>query len=324
MAYLDYPGLQRYHGKVQDEIDELKDDLSDMQEEIDAMSGGLTADIKSALLALFQNVAYVGTDGQDYYDDLVEAFEASEGVVSISAVFSPGSESFYDTDSLDALRNYLTVTATLESGRTRTVTDYRLSGQMTIGTNTITVSYGGKTAQFTVTVVWGFKLREQFASDGSNRVRTYKTFSDGQYTVAVDFSASVLTREVVNYVIGNKIGNGYIAVQCDISYEGYPYLWGFGIPWSSGKNLISTNRRMRVVSVCTVESGQYQITAQVKDVTSGSAIKTFSNTYSNIHESEYVVGRPLGVEEPGLNGIVYNAIIENRAWTSEEIASFLG
>lgn len=28
MGYLDYPGLQRYHGKVQDEIDGLKDDLS--------------------------------------------------------------------------------------------------------------------------------------------------------------------------------------------------------------------------------------------------------------------------------------------------------
>ena len=30
MGYLDYPGLQRYHGKVQEEIDELKDDLSEL------------------------------------------------------------------------------------------------------------------------------------------------------------------------------------------------------------------------------------------------------------------------------------------------------
>ena len=30
MGYLDYPGLQRYHGKVQDEINELKDDLTDL------------------------------------------------------------------------------------------------------------------------------------------------------------------------------------------------------------------------------------------------------------------------------------------------------
>lgn len=28
MGYLDYPGLQRYHGKVQEEIDELRDDLN--------------------------------------------------------------------------------------------------------------------------------------------------------------------------------------------------------------------------------------------------------------------------------------------------------
>ena len=34
MGYLDYPGLQRYHGKVQDEIDELKDDFSDLMSEL--------------------------------------------------------------------------------------------------------------------------------------------------------------------------------------------------------------------------------------------------------------------------------------------------
>lgn len=34
MAYLDYPGLQRYHGKVQEEIDELKDDLSNLGLEV--------------------------------------------------------------------------------------------------------------------------------------------------------------------------------------------------------------------------------------------------------------------------------------------------
>ena len=35
MGYLDYPGLQRYHGKIQEEIDELKDDLSQISEVID-------------------------------------------------------------------------------------------------------------------------------------------------------------------------------------------------------------------------------------------------------------------------------------------------
>lgn len=34
MGYLDYPGLQRYHGKVQDEIDGLKDDLSEITRNI--------------------------------------------------------------------------------------------------------------------------------------------------------------------------------------------------------------------------------------------------------------------------------------------------
>lgn len=39
MGYLDYPGLQRYHGKVQEEIDELKDDLSDLLGEVTLFDG---------------------------------------------------------------------------------------------------------------------------------------------------------------------------------------------------------------------------------------------------------------------------------------------
>jgi Bacterial Ig-like domain (group 3). len=46
----------------------------------------------------------------------------------------------------------LTVTATYSASTTATVTDYTLSGTLTEGTSTITVSYGGKTTTFSVTV----------------------------------------------------------------------------------------------------------------------------------------------------------------------------
>lgn len=74
-------------------------------------------------------------------------------VSSISAVYTQ-SGTVYDTDSLNDLKDDLVVTATYEGGSTGVVasTDYTLSGTLTAGTSTITVSYGGKTATFSVTV----------------------------------------------------------------------------------------------------------------------------------------------------------------------------
>lgn len=88
--------------------------------------------------------------------DLVITVTATSAVTSISAVFTQGSAIIYDTDSLNTLRQYLTVTATYADSTTATVSDYTLSGTLTAGTSTITVSYGGKTSTFTVTVTRGF------------------------------------------------------------------------------------------------------------------------------------------------------------------------
>lgn len=71
---------------------------------------------------------------------------------SITAVFNQGSATIYDTDTLDSLKQYLTVTATYDDSSTATVTAYTLSGTLTVGTSTITVTYQGKTDTFNVTV----------------------------------------------------------------------------------------------------------------------------------------------------------------------------
>ena len=73
---------------------------------------------------------------------------------SISALFVQGTAVIYDTASLNSLKQYLTVTATWSDSTTSTVadSDYTLSGTLTTGTSTITVSYGGKTTTFTCTV----------------------------------------------------------------------------------------------------------------------------------------------------------------------------
>ena len=54
--------------------------------------------------------------------------------------------------SLNSLKNNLVVTGTYSDNSTATITDYTLSGTLTEGTSTVTVSYNGKTTTFTVTV----------------------------------------------------------------------------------------------------------------------------------------------------------------------------
>lgn len=113
--------------------------------------GGLTADIKSALLACFRNVAWINEDGQDFYDALDAALNPPANLSSITAVYTQ-SGTVYDTASLDDLKPDLVVTAHWSDNTTSIVTTYTLSGTLAEGTSTITVSYGGKTATFTVTV----------------------------------------------------------------------------------------------------------------------------------------------------------------------------
>ena len=111
---------------------------------------GLADSIKQAILDCFDHVAWAVPNGQDYVDALEAAMYPLQ---SISAVYTQ-SGTVYDTDSLDSLKADLVVTATYENGDTETVdaADYTLSGTLTEGTSTITVSYGGKTTTFTVTV----------------------------------------------------------------------------------------------------------------------------------------------------------------------------
>ena len=72
-------------------------------------------------------------------------------LLSIEATYTQ-SGTVYDTDSLDDLKSDLVVMGTYSDSRTLPITGYTLSGTLTVGTSTITVSYGGFTDTFTVTV----------------------------------------------------------------------------------------------------------------------------------------------------------------------------
>lgn len=121
---------------------------------------GLTEAMKQALLQIAQKVAYIDEHGQTYYDALYNALYPPASLVSISAVYTQ-SGTVYDMDTLDSLKPDLVVTAYYDNQTSAVVTNYTLSGTLEEGSSTITVSYGGKTATFDVTVthyVWNASL----------------------------------------------------------------------------------------------------------------------------------------------------------------------
>lgn len=116
-----------------------------------ASGGKLKNQVKEALLACFQKVAWIDQSGQALYEALYEALYDAN-VFALTAVFNQGTHIIYDTDSLNDLRSYLVVTAYYDDGTEEIVTSYTLSGTLEEGTSVITVAYSGMTTTFTVNV----------------------------------------------------------------------------------------------------------------------------------------------------------------------------
>ena len=206
---------------------------------------------KSALLQIAEKVAYIDEHGEDYYDALDAALSA-KALLSITAVYTQ-SGTVYDTDSLDSLKSDLVVTAYYDDGSTANVTAVsELSGTLAEGTSTITVTYGGKTATFdvtvsvkvpvTVSVEGNNKSLNESASVGTSYTNCKKTNSNRYRTVnpvevsvgdVINFSASGIGTDVLGaYFLWFDANQNYTGVHSSAwDYSGsytvdknYPYL----------------------------------------------------------------------------------------------------
>lgn len=171
-------------------------------------TSGLSDDIKAAILNCFENVAWINDDGQDYYDALEFALYPPNNITSISALFNQGQTVVYDTDSLDVLRPMLTVTAHYADETSETVTGYTLSGVLTVGTSTITVSYGGKSTTISVTVT----------AYASNIIHSYdftQSLEDTVGGLTAELSATGATRDENGLHITSAAGWCYLGAITD-------------------------------------------------------------------------------------------------------------
>lgn len=118
---------------------------------------GLTDEVKEALLQLAQKVAYIDANGQSYYDDLYDAFYGSAPTPTLTSITATYTQTgtIYTTDSVDVIpqRGTLVVTAHYSDSSSAVVASgYTLTGSLTEGASTVTVSYQGLTTTITVQV----------------------------------------------------------------------------------------------------------------------------------------------------------------------------
>lgn len=160
---------------------------------------------KEALLNCFRHVAWIDEHGQEYYDALYDALYNIP--VSISAIFTQGSNVIYNTDPLSTLRQYLVVRATYEDETVQTVTAYTLSGNLYVGTSTITVAYKGKSTTFEVEVT---------------QAESYITavYTPGTDTIYTDDSLDVLKDNLVVTYYARQGAEGVIVPASDYILSG--------------------------------------------------------------------------------------------------------
>ena len=246
-------------------------------------SGGLTADIKAALLACFANVAWASDDGQDFYDALDAALNPPAGLVSISAVYTQ-SGTVYDTASLDDLKTDLVVTAHWSDNTTSTVTNYALSGTLTEGTSTITVSFGGKTTTFNVTVT---SLMETITV-------TWSGSGVDSTTQVIDATSSELywrlpyVQDATQYASGATSASAFVKIETVLFHDankenlaGFYYI-DTGEIQNSGRT--GTNKPSMPVDTLTkvAPSGYYAVIKVTKQAgfTDNASCRSFLNTYA--------------------------------------------
>lgn len=187
----------------------------------------------------------------------------------ISAVYTQ-SGTVYDTDTLDSLKSDLVVTAHYSDTTTSTVasTDYTLSGTLTEGTSTITVTYLEKTTTFSVTV-----------SSASLYPMSLTDASDGVDFGSYDISKNTMTPPYVANAINKRI-------HCmGTDAMGYPVTYGKTYTISVASGSVAYAVAIMVFNEDGVD--------QIENTQAVSASNTYDSGWLTLTDGEYTVTPPM-------------------------------
>ena len=250
---------------------------------------GMDLTARTALLDLLSHVAYIDQNGQDYYDALELALRAK---LSYIVADYAQDHTVYDTDSLDVLKegDDLIVTAYYDDGTHIDLADsqYTLSGTLTAGTSTITVTYLGKTDTISVVVTaYPYRYVEYIETDGACRIDTGVAF-DATKDLKVTLEASVNVGAgtdpyTTGWNAGGTIGAGNVSTGTPV------YHWYDGNTASSSATLGGVDE----LTTCemTIQAGSASNTVSVYTNTQGT--KTLTRTHPNVANRTFLQNFPL-------------------------------
>lgn len=304
-----YTAISNIQIDPQDIADAVDDWLNDHSSSI----GGLTFEAKQALMNCFAHVAWIDANGQTYYDALYNALFNTTTLESIYALFTQGSAVIYDTDSLDSLRQYLVVTAYYSDETSAVVTDYTLSGTLTVGTSTITASYGDKSSTFNVTVSQRATLASISAvfNQGSAVVYVTDTLDSlKQYlTVTANYSdSSTATVPSTDYTLSGTLTAGTSTIT--VSYGGKTDTFTVTVTDAGLYSLVEGTHTYSDGSIVTVSNRnhvKYECKQNCSSATTNNPYFNFSNIQSlgtNQNDNPSTGNQPLFFTIPANSEVV--------------------
>ena len=186
--------------EIDDTAGEGDTDKTWSADKLSRIGTGLSDPIKDALLACFRGVAWLNWEsgGRSLYNELALALYP-DSYPKIVATYNPGTHVVYDTDTLDTLKPYITVLyyETADSdGETIDSSSYTLSGLLTAGTSTITVTYNTYGANINVSVathsLYALPANTSFTRDSDSPIITeLKLFEN-------DISYSIIAKGTID------------------------------------------------------------------------------------------------------------------------------
>ena len=211
--------------------------------------GGLSEEAKVALLACFQHVAWTDAQGKNYYDALEDALYPDSGLVRIEAVFIQSSTVIYESTPLNDLKAYLTITGYYNDGTSRNISDYVLSGALTVGESTITVSAEGKMDTFNVVVtssiihLKGYAYGQTSSGNiqlGGSNTRACSVYASGDNPIPKASTAEQLQGDYYPIPIPQGSSSVTVSMPNDlyvgISWNDTAYSSDYSSPWLSANN----------------------------------------------------------------------------------------
>lgn len=146
-------------------------------------------------------IAYVTTR------EITTSSVVEKTLTSIEANYTQGSTIIYPSTSINSLKSNLVVTANYSDGSTETIVDYELSGTLSVGTSTITVTYSDKTTTFTVNVT------EQSSSDTfGNIISSVTSLSINEGSRGL-FNVKLDKQPTNNQTVSISVNNNYCNVD---------------------------------------------------------------------------------------------------------------